>query len=1193
MHLLSVLLVVSLQHITNGIITYDVVSNGSNNGSNIKSLDYYLNNTSKYFSSFTQLVFKPGKHYLNADIIVQNVISFSMLGEGSCKVSCILYSSIMLFNVTDFTLENINFENCNKNHSDKLHTTFDYDYISISKPSRNASIFLYNCTSVVINNISVSVNAGTTGILVVNVKSYSSLNNVSITVNYTICPMKDEHPEQINGILLYYDYWNNKTTNTNLQLDNFQFTAKGLCSHPLQYVITLFLFQKNISVSIVIRNTDFRKLKDVSVLYYYGETCGVFASNNLTFINCMIYSNTGHLGFKMLEIILYNQGCFDSSLQKLFCSQQYNNISFRNCKFVDNHNITSMIHIKPASSRAITGYIYVINSLFHTNYNTHFLNIESDTDNVWQLSNLVCINTMNISSNRHSEGNHLLSVTNGWMRFTGIVFITNNSFYKNIIKLHISAAIFEHNITIINNTARQILEGSYILITENTKLDVSFNTVYMVIKQTLTLGISTRPVCGVQFYSEKGNLDSLNGTGLPFKVIAVNNTHMISKSLLGKSFSSSNCQWLAGTAFHTRNSVDVYNKTFYVNNLVVGNEIERPVPLSICKCENSSPVAKSVDCYSPYLGSIFPGETLIVQLSLQEQWISHINSSRTIIVKNSDQDDCSIVHTSELSQTHFNSLNNCNNYSYTLWPKNETIKECKLFIGLINMPEMFYVQVKPCPKGFTFQKQRKACYCDPLLNNKVLSNILCNLKNETILRPANSWIYADTDNKNIHTYKVSLYCPFDHCLPKSSDLNLSNPDSQCQFNRTGVLCGECKSGLSVVLGTPQCKICSDIYLLLLIPVAIIVIAFIIVLYIFNLTVRNGTINTLIFYVNIVNINILTLFPGCQSITCIIFSHLNFDFRTKSCFYNGMDDYAKEWLHLLHTFSLSSIAILFIVLSRYSAKIQRLTAQRALPVLATMILFTYAKSVLTVCNVLFRYSTVTHLPSNKTELVWSISTTTPLFGVKFLAFFTFCVFLLLILLPFNVILLFTRKLSHISLVMKLKPLLDAYFSAYKDNAYYWTGLLLLIRVIVYILSAFGNDITFLSTSVLFTGLLCLHGVIQPFKSQFYNIQESVMIANLLAAHVAPLYKKDLVGLKVAKILLAIGIIYFIIVIVFHCFMHRWEDKIYKCIKWIHRKICKTKKSQELHSIQMESLSSRIADVTYNYKEFQEPLVEYEK
>ena len=618
--------------------------------------------------------------------------------------------------------------------------------------------------------------------------------------------------------------------------------------------------------------------------------------------------------------------------------------------------------------------------------------------------------------------------------------------------------------------------------------------------------------------------------------------------------------------------------------------------MCMCKHENFSTVAKSVDCYSAYLGSVFPGETLTVQLSVQEQWISHRYSSRAIIVENSDQDDCSIVHASELSQTHFNSLNNCNNYSYTLWPRNETIKECKLFIGLTDMPEMFYVQVKPCPKGFTFQKQRKACYCDPLLNNKVLSITSCNLKYETILRPANSWIFADTDNNtNFHTYKVSQVCPYDYCLPKPSHLNLSNPDSQCQFDRTGILCAKCKQGFSVVLGTPQCKRCSDVYLLLLIPVGLIGIVLVLSFYIFNLTVRTATINTLIFYINIININILTMFPGCQSIICTIYSQLNLDFRTKTCFYNGMDSYTKEWLNLLHPLYYISIAVLFIVSSRYSATVQRLTAQRALPVLATLILLSYTKIMLNVCNVLFRYSTITHLPSNKTELLWSVSATIPLFGLKFTALFTVCIVLFLILLPFNIILLFARRLSHFKLVTKLKPLLDTYFSVYKDKAYYWTGLLLLIRVIVYILSTINKDISFVTTSILFTGLLCLHGIVQPFKSKFHNIQESLTIVNLLAVHVTTLYKNRILGLGLPQIFLIVGLAYFIPAIIIHCCMHRWRNKIQNGINWLYRTklcICKTKLSQENSCNKMENLSNKINDVTYNYEEFQEPLVEFD-
>ena len=161
--------------------------------------------------------------------------------------------------------------------------------------------------------------------------------------------------------------------------------------------------------------------------------------------------------------------------------------------------------------------------------------------------------------------------------------------------------------------------------------------------------------------------------------------------------------------------------------------------------------------------------------------------------------------------------NDCNRYSYTIWPNSESVIECKLFIGLNEMPEMFYVEIKPCPIGFTLNSNIKACHCDPLLNNDILSVTSCNINDTTILRPANSWISAGTVNGS-HSYDISPQCPFDYCLSHSSYLNLSDLDSQCQFNRSGVLCGECRPGLSAVFGSSQCKHCSNHYVFIIVPI---------------------------------------------------------------------------------------------------------------------------------------------------------------------------------------------------------------------------------------------------------------------------------------------------------------------------------------------------------------------------------------
>ena len=46
-------------------------------------------------------------------------------------------------------------------------------------------------------------------------------------------------------------------------------------------------------------------------------------------------------------------------------------------------------------------------------------------------------------------------------------------------------------------------------------------------------------------------------------------------------------------------------------------------------------------------------------------------------------------------------------------------------------------------------------------------------------------------------------CVFDYCVKRPVNISLSNPDEQCAYNRSGVLCGECEPGLSLVLAICQ------------------------------------------------------------------------------------------------------------------------------------------------------------------------------------------------------------------------------------------------------------------------------------------------------------------------------------------------------------------------------------------------------
>ena len=743
--MLYMLFVALLLHITNAIVYYiksdDNGSINNNDTESAKNLEYYLKNTSKYFSTDSQFHFKMGHHYLNTDLVIQNVTNVTLTGESLCIIRCTSHLSVMIFNVTNFSLENITFENCSANHNNYLHTAkFTFN--------SNTSILLHGCRSMEINNITVIIQEGNSGMLIINPRKRTQISSVTIKIQI-YCLSGNKSSLQTNGIVLYYEEQRiPKNISSGIQFDNFQFTTNRLCSHPIFYAITSLLLQNNANVSVVIQNTMFNNLINVTALYYYGETCETIVSNNMTIKNCFVSNNIGNPNLKLFDITLNNMQYF-----RLFKSnqlnylQQYTKIKFVKCKFENNFNMSSIIHVSPAVSRATTGHFHLGSNTFHNNRNTHLFIMNSDTENIWQLSNYVVVTKTTITSNVHDEGQDLMSFTNSWVAFKGPIIVMDNRYYTNIGNFHLSICVFQYWIYIINNTARQILSGSFVLLNDNTTIDISRNMVYVLLNQIRTYSMNSEPICTVQFYTTHNNL---NASQLSIRMIVSGNIHMNSKHTPNYNY---NCRWLAGNAFQKAglHADIVYVKLVQVtNNTVISKDKNRPIPLSICKCTKlNSGSINNIDCYSPHLGSIFPGQTLKVELILQKQWLYH-NFSMPIVVENTIDDNCSVVDISQMSHSHLN--HDCNSYSYTLWPKDERVTTCELFIGLPNMPEMFYVQFKPCPLGFTLQEDRKSCYCDSVLSkNEVISIKSCNFSDETILRPAHSWIFAKRDNNTDNT----------------------------------------------------------------------------------------------------------------------------------------------------------------------------------------------------------------------------------------------------------------------------------------------------------------------------------------------------------------------------------------------------------------------------------------------------------
>ena len=441
------------------------------------------------------------------------------------------------------------------------------------------------------------------------------------------------------------------------------------------------------------------------------------------------------------------------------------------------------------------------------------------------------------------------------------------------------------------------------------------------------------------------------------------------------------CYWLPHSTFNTAIPLDVNNKYVkFMNNSKELPQLRRQKLL--CYCTNDT----HYDCYKDDLGYLYPGQTATMSFCypLADRYAY---SGEVIVDMNTNQTHFTPCIVNKANETVQLRRKKCTRLCYTI--AFLTDSWCELFLKVPYNRHMeysnFYVRQLLCPLGFI--KKDGICQC--YTSFELFGITDCDINKQAVLRPANSWIYAS----NYDNFIISAQCPFHYCKTGAFYLNLSTPEAQCQFNRSGLLCGQCQHGLSAVLGYSHCQHCSNVYLLLIIPIAIAGLVLVLLLFLLNLTVTDGTINAFILYANVLSINGTIFFANHNShqntMAYVLISFANLDLGINTCFYNGMDDYAKMWLQLAFPFYLIFIATLLIVTSHHLTIIQTITSRRALPVLTTLFLLSYTKTLRIVCNVLFFYSSITYLPSKHTTQVWSVDANVTLFGAKFILLFVNC------------------------------------------------------------------------------------------------------------------------------------------------------------------------------------------------------------
>ena len=535
------------------------------------------------------------------------------------------------------------------------------------------------------------------------------------------------------------------------------------------------------------------------------------------------------------------------------------------------------------------------------------------------------------------------------------------------------------------------------------------------------------------------------------------------------------------------NSGYLFNQLFHCDNTICDNSYRNNIslvssdPFQICFCDTPGNIH---NCSSkvPQI-TVYPGQTFNVSVSIFGQ---RMGFSTGVVFANFFSKSLQEWLILEATQYTQEVERSCTMLTYTIFSQagdlnmKLTLEEASI---LENSTDIL-IHVLPCPPGFnsTLFPSQLSCQCDSFLQSY---HIPCDIEKGTVHRTQQQWLSINLYKANTTNTKELLiheHCPLDYCLPEDLDFNLSNPDLQCSFNRTGILCGMCPEGLSATFGGSQCVVCSNAYLALLIPFAAAGLCLVLLLFIFNtLTVATGTLNGLVLYANIVQYNQGILFPPSEiNVLTVFVSWINLDLGIYTCFYNGMDTYAKTWLQFVFPMYMWVIVVAIIVASKYSSRVARLAGKNAVPVFATLGLLSFAKILRTIITAL-SITLIYHSDGGITT-AWLFDANINITNLHMPLLVVSMLSLLGLVLPFAILLTFTSQLhtlsSHhpfmIRWVNRLKPFFDAYQGPYKDKHRHWTGVLLFTRGFLFLIYALNGPGVNLLVTILASFLLVAYG-----------------------------------------------------------------------------------------------------------------------
>ena len=1075
------------------------------------TLSHIAENPMSYFSSNTRIIFLPGNHTTdtNRSIVIANVSNITLEGSGS-TIQCIKGRELgfVFIQTTNLSITNLHLYHCGAvlplEVELEIYVSELFNYGKAFYTNSSPALYLIQVTNITISRVNIYNSTGP-GLLGLNVIGHSTISQSSFIGGNPNCALLFMDSTAFTPFLQSVEFSIFDTIILFGKFDHYIYEETPSTHFPfaagLSAIITdtsfNFLLKFNISNMTVHANNYNRTVHMHGNLLFYIEDCN---KNGVTIhlhkINC------SHSNYKGL---FFSTPVQCDSVPTMIISQSY---------FGQNAYAVQM-RTWGAKGKEIEA-VTLVNTVFHRN------SLALSLQNIYITLNSVSF-THNTAETEDSSAP--IHIQDSLVRFQGnTTFLRNRGETAGAIYARASVLIFDGNMQFVENEgydggAIALYEQSQLMLltitTQNLKVTFTRNHARHNGGAIYIAKIQLQFHC---FYILDG-LPPVNSTGI---MVFTNNTSGVAGS--GSAIYGG---WVKLCYFLlSYNEYIAFNKLFEINT---GSSDLSPVssePVRVCICSDSRPVRN----ITYHTVKAYPGETFQISAVGVGQMYGTVPST---IHAQFRQTNATIQPNIEILQQVQKVEQFCSYLSYTVKSSNtaedviltvqsDINKEVLIMANnLLHIPPekqvynlVIHIDLQTCPLGFILSKS--VCDCHPQLQTL---GIQCNLTTGRIYKEAQIWVNATFHEGVLTGVIVHQNHPFDYCKPHNLNLSLDNPDEQCAFHRSGILCGACQHNLSHVLGSSNCKECSSLWsIMVILTFAIAGIVLVFFLMLLNLTVSVGTINGLIFYANIVRANQAAFFPHNinNSFLSWFIAWMNLDLGFEACFYNGMDAYAKTWLQFVFPVYIWFIVILIIVSSHYYTTAAKLASNNAVQVLATLFLLSYAK-LLRLTITIFS-STTLEYPDGSIRRVWLYDGNVDYLKGKHIPLFMAAMVVLLVLsLPYTALLLFIQCLQQktkyrvLFWIGKFKPLFDTYTGPYKDKHRYWTGLLLLVRAILFLTfsaNVFGDPaINLLATAAMMFSLFIYVAISQHiYRNRILNMLEYSFFFNLGITCMGSLYIK---------------------------------------------------------------------------------------